>query len=792
MAKLANLEENYQSSHRFKNVSELWDRYNQLKTNTLKDREAWKNFMKSYERWSYKKANGSSDPNWGRFRGKVDKIIETFESLVTERQHWARIVPLDVPDDADRDFISDKLTSEFHELCIRPWEDREHNTRLSIFDMVMFSKGIEMWEAPCGVYPESIPVDRVFPDSKASMKPKEWDLCFVEKQYTPVELYDEIQDDDRAEVLGWKKNSIKRLLKHIGLDAQSDVEGITDERGGQDSFNCEPDLKITIIQAYVREYKADEDGKRISLYSFVHNNYVRANTQSSGGSQSDTNNSIGFLRVHEGIARDMSEVISLSSHLVARNYYRCPSEAEMVYAACKFYDQGINRVIRAVYRNMSLILKSMNQDQQEKLKSLDTEESIVLDPDVEILQQRTHQDVKGVVETIRQVMMDTDDSSGISSPTGSQNVKGRPITAREAQIQLSETSSSQRKDIRLYVLQEKRKVSEMYRRFVSDECMIDGDEGYENHKLFLKRMRKAGIPKSIFKPENILVEPVFFNFGEPPSTIIEKAQMRLQALRQLATSTTPGEQRTIRDIIAATSTYQDSEQYMDRSNNEAFQMESILKAGFENELMADPYLNRRNIHVSSGDKHLIEIPLHLQDVEYKINNAIGLLKNLENTPEEQVPILLDDITDIVVAMDNQAAHIEAHIMLASQDQTVKGGLQGFSQKLNELRGMEKAVEMQLSITQQSRVQSNRERLVNDEKLRHLQQANQEQERHQQEQNKLDSAKSISKFEFAIDAKKRKTQQDLNIANQKASIDIAKKMIETDEDVKKAKQTSKSE
>jgi hypothetical protein len=217
---------------------------------------------------------------------------------------------------------------------------------------------------------------------------------------------------------------------------------------------------------------------------------------------------------------------------------------------------------------------------------------------------------------------------------------------------------------------------------------------------------------------------------------------------------------------------------MPREQNEGFFMESIIKAGIENEIMSDPYLNRKNIHVSSGDKHLIEIPLHLQDIEFKLNNAIGLINNIENTPEENVPIILDDATDIVVAMDNQSAHVQAHIMLASMDESVKGRVKEFDEKLKQLRRTEATIEQQLSITQQSRVQSNRERLVNDEKLRSLQARNQEEERHGTEKNKVDMAKSLSKFQFALDSQARKAQQDMQIKQQEASVGLAKKIVES--------------
>lgn len=721
---LSNLEGNYKASHRFRRVSDLWDRYEKVHSDNKKKREAWENFILAYERWSYVRSCGGTDPNWGQFRGKVDKIIETFESLVTERQHWAQITPIDLDreemerEGLDKDFISDKITSEFHELCIRPWEDRESNVRLSLFDMVMFSKGIDMWERPHGTYPESVPVDRVYPDSEAGMKPKEWDLCFVEKKYTPVELFEEVQDEDRADALGWRKSAVLSLLKTIGsTGTDTSTHGLTDEKhtsastGSASSSSgasaigaCNPDLKLTVIMAYVKEYRPDEDGNQISLYVFVHNRHLKTdNDRGSGKPKESPSNVVGFLRIHKGIAKDMSEVFAVSSHLIARNYYRCPSEAEMVYAACRFYDQGINRTIRAVMRNMALMLKSQNQDQQEKLRNLDQQEAIVLDPDVDILQQRTFQDVKGVVETVRQVMLDTDQAAGINQAAGSQNVKGRAITASEANIQLTEASNSQRKDIRLYTLAEKRKLSEMYRRFVSEDTMMEDDEGYKMHKLFIKRMKEAGIKKKYYDPDNVLVEPVFFNFGEAPSVIVEKAQMRLQALRQLSTATTPGEQRTIRDIIAATSSYQEAEQYMDRDDNESFLEKSVIKAGVENELMSDPYLNRKNIHVSSGDKHMIELPIHLQDIEFKLNNGIGLMQNLEQTAEEQVPIILDDITDIVVALDNQGAHVEAHLQLAARDPQMKDAVKGMRDKLNQLRRTESILEQQLSITQQSRV-----------------------------------------------------------------------------------------
>ena len=140
-SKLPNLENSYLSANRFTDVNDLYNRYLRAKENFNKERDAWQNFQRAYERWSYQTGNGRTEPNWGQFKGRVDKAIEVFESLITERENWARISPIDIDIDR-RKYVSDKITSEFHELCIRPWEDRDDNMRKNIYDMVMFSKGI--------------------------------------------------------------------------------------------------------------------------------------------------------------------------------------------------------------------------------------------------------------------------------------------------------------------------------------------------------------------------------------------------------------------------------------------------------------------------------------------------------------------------------------------------------------------------------------------------------------------------------------------------------------------------
>ena len=796
--KLANLEGSHRANRRFDRVDDLWTRYKERKDTTSQDRKAWENFMRAYERWSYKKKSGQSEPNWGQFRGKIESMIEVFEALVTEREHWATIEPVELflkggkrktPDDAQevlsKNFIRDKITSEFHELCIRPWEDRDESVRLSLFDMVMFSKGINMWENPNGVYPESVPTDRVYPDSRAGMNPKKWDTCFVEKVYTATELHNKIQDEETSAALGWNKEAVIKLLDNMGQLTDSGPEGpsgITEGKSKQFGSSSDQDLKITLVMAYVKEYEADEDGNQINLYVFVHDRHVAAESGKVEGKPGEGTAKIGFLRVHEGFAKNMAEVFSIDTHQSARSYYRCPSEGEMIYAACRFYDSSINKVIRAALRNMCLMLKSENQDQQEKLKQLESQEAVVMDPDVDVVQQRIQHDIRPVVDIVRQIMIDTDRAADLDQVSGSQNVNGRAITASEANIQLTSTSNSQKKDIRLYVIGEQRKMREMYRRFVSEDTMVEGDEGYENQKIFFRRMKEAGINPKNYAPENVLVESVFYNYGESPDVIVQKAQTRLGALRQLSTSSSPGEQQTIREIVAATSSYSEAEQFMPREPNEGFYQESLIKAGIENVMMAEPLLNRKNIHVASQDKHTIEVPMHLQDVEFRINTAIGVMNSLEQTPEENVPIVLDELTDMVVALDNQGAHIEAHIQMMEQDESMRGRAAGFRENLTGYQRQEQLIERQLTFAQQSRVQSNKERLVNDEKLRHLQAQNAETERASKEANSLDLGKSLAKTQSALDGQRRKADADILIKNQNHSLDIAKKAITDQQDI----------
>ena len=169
--KLPNQEQPHTFPHRFKNAYDLHSRFTTARDELKAKEVQWENYIKAYNRWPYVKKNGKQDANFGQFKFKIDNTVRVYLDLLTERQYWIRILPMNAESKDQQMDWSEKISSCWHESFIEPWMERTEHARNDVFDMVVFGKGIEYWSSQHCIYSESIPVTHVIPDKNAGMNP---------------------------------------------------------------------------------------------------------------------------------------------------------------------------------------------------------------------------------------------------------------------------------------------------------------------------------------------------------------------------------------------------------------------------------------------------------------------------------------------------------------------------------------------------------------------------------------------------------------------------------------------
>ena len=412
----ANFELKFGSANRFDSMDELHSRYSSIRDRMNEKMKEWKNYLMSYRRHPIQRKGGRKDANYGQFKFEIDESSDVFTSLVLSRPTWATIIPKDAPDKKTKLKWRTQISECWHEEFILPWEEKVENTAYDFFDMQMFMAGIEFWCNKGDVYPENVPIEHVFPDLTAGINPKKWETLFVLRRMSYKKLYDMRNKD------GWNRDAIESLLD----TCENRVNDLSEfEKLRLDTKDATTtDNSILVCYAYVKEY----DGS-ITHYIFPEDGIISARKH---GDTSTPQKESRFLLIRKNFCKDMSEVVAIRTYHRFKQYWSGESLADNIFISKLQGDQAMNRILRSAVRSATTYLNSSNADTQEKLQNSSDQEVVVLDPDVKITQTNIQSNVGDLFNAVRQLEFDTSKMNRDHLPAGSQNVKGRAITAEEA------------------------------------------------------------------------------------------------------------------------------------------------------------------------------------------------------------------------------------------------------------------------------------------------------------------------------------------------------------------------
>lgn len=758
---------------RFSRMCDLHSRYIELKDNHP-SKSDWEALNKMWDRWDYCRDNKPIDTNLGQFRFKVSREIGRFEDVITQRSMWAKITSYEGKDDKQRSEYGQVITEKFHEFCIDPWEDKAQVIRMNVFDMVMYGKGIEHWENNDGFWPKNIPVTTVFPDKNAGIDPREFDLLFISKKYTVGELCCIL--DDKEDGDGWHKEALLDLIDFADSLSANDPKDNFDMYSRGKLSPKTQDMSIDLIWAYVKEY--DES---ITLYIFPESGAVVP--QSTSYNQ---DREVRYLRSIPNFCECMSHVLAIRSNITTRSYWNSRSFAELIFPSCKLYDKVMNRIIRTVLRNSILFLKSTDSDQQLRLSSLTDDEVQNLNPDDDIAKAESRVDVGEMFQMLRQVMFDVDSSMGAKLATGSQNVKGRAITAREAELQDQNATRESNVDVKMFMICEGLYLKELYRRFI-DLSHGNCKKEKKMRDMFIKAMEANGIPKEAYDPDNVFVCPYYNPSAATPQGIISGAQVILEALSR--TPQSDGEHRAMKDLIGAVvgseavNYYLPDREYIDRD---------ALQAGMENEAMSNKDVFAQNVLVIPDQNHVIHMTMHLANSQHVIETVAQKFQLYGQSIEEDKPIILDDLAGMLISLDLQMSHMEAHIQMAARginvDKRIKPLIEAWKSTMQQIRLREQAAENQLAALKQERIQTNRQDLDMTLDQRHKQAMYQIEEEHAKKMSDLKLGSSVEKTKLSLNVSEAKHTQ--KIQQQAVDGEIKIKQAQQGLELSRQKEASK--
>jgi hypothetical protein len=171
-------------------------------------------------------------------------------------------------------------------------------------------------------------------------------------------------------------------------------------------------------------------------------------------------------------------------------------------------------------------------------------------------------------------------------------------------------------------------------------------------------------------------------------------------------------------------------------------------------------------------------------MDISLQKAQELIQVLPDTPQAELFVRIDEITDILVAQDNKGGHVEAHLQLLRQNEDQQPVIDEYIQRLQVNRAAEAQLEQALKQLRDQAIQLSGDTSIQNEELRHLKETNQEKERHLATTNNIQFAERLQKTQAKLERSQDKHQQTLRHKEEEAALKLTEKTLEIAADANK--------
>lgn len=701
---------------RISNASHAWNIANNLRLSNIgrenkriRIYKAYKMFPPTgYSKLAEKRLPWQSDVNYGQLGFIVDNQKSSYYDVITERQACCTIKSK-FGNEKERLVNSENISIAFDQ-ALREWPGYLYNTEQDLEEMLLYGKGIGMWDSPMGWMPEHVFLsDLLFPDDIRI------DFCNLEEfvrrvRLTPYELYKKIENREAAEAMGWNVDA--------AIDAIRFHRAFTNHRKTREDFfrtisesgfnwSLSVNQKIDLFEVYWREFDG-KISKAIILQDYQPiADYINSNVKGAGKiSDDDVRTQHGFMMLKIGLFDSWEEIMYMLTDSVGSGLFQdIKSQAESAYVACRQYDFTMNSLVDAVRLNSMLMIEGQGPDSTKMLKQMEWLPISVMPDGAKFIQNRFQLPVAESMNFMQFFMGDMYRGMGqyrINSPTagGNQRTKG------EAELDAAESAKLSGTQIRRFNECQTLYFKQLYKRFVSSKS---SDDGYEYVKKFYEILEELGTPKEAAAYKNITsIRSNLISGAGSPSFKLITAEKLLQI-----TAITPaneGQENAVKDAIAALSGRDNVARYRNTKPSKIDDTARII--GFENAGMTDAFVNPANFPVLPTDPHIEHATGHLQDMMMQLETNLQSIQ--QGQPE------LAELSRAVRSVKFKGGHIMAHVNFIGKDPSKQDFLKQFMQGMGEAEGM--ADELQQVYIQMAEAEAQKSDKANSEeeiKLQYL-------------------------------------------------------------------------
>jgi hypothetical protein len=668
---------------RISNASHCWNIANNLRlanigreNKRIRIYKAYKSFPPTgYSKLAEKRLPWQSDVNYGQLSFIVDNQKSSYYDVITERQACCTIKSK-FGNEKERLVNSENIAIAFDQ-AIREWPGYLYNTEQDLEEMLLYGKGIGMWDSPLGWMPEHVFLsDLLFPDDIRI------DFCNLEEfvrrvRLTPYELYKKIENRAAAEAMGWNVDA--------AIDAIRFHRAFTNHRKTREDFfrtisesgfnwSLSVNQKIDLYEVYWREFDG-KISKAIILQDYQPiADYINSNVKGAGKiSEDDIRTQHGFMMLKVGAFNAWDEIMYMLTDSVGSGLFQdIKSQAESAFVACRQYDFTMNSLVDAVRLNSMLMIEGQGPDSTKMLKQMEWLPISVMPDGAKFIQNRFQLPVAESMSFMQFFMGDMYRGMGqyrINSPTAG----GKQRTKGEAELDAAESAKLSGTQIRRFNECQTLYFKQLYTRFVSSKS---SDDGYEYVKKFYEILEELGTPKEAAAWKNITsIRSNLISGAGSPSFKLITAEKLLQI-----TAITPaneGQENAVKDAIAALSGRDNVARYRNTKPTKITDTARVI--GFENAGMTDAFVNPQNFPVLPTDPHIEHAVGHLQDMMMQLQMTMQAVQG--GQPE------LADLSLAVRSVKFKGGHIMAHVEYIAKDESKQDFLKQFMGGMQEAQGM---------------------------------------------------------------------------------------------------------
>lgn len=623
------------------------------------------------------KMDDQSNVNWGMMAFIVNNNMGSFYDMVAERPMACDIVTKE-GNPIERRKWSDLISVAYDQYCLRQDEEYLQNTEMDIMDMMLYGKGIEMYDDKEDYKALHCPANEFYVPEDTPITLSKWDVFMRKRSFKLNDLYKAIKNQSSAESRGWNIEAVIYAMRTLREDWRSNYskneDFLHDVVSGRVALSSVMKERLHVYDFYCLEY--DETITRFmvlqSYQPFIDLVNEKSKANKASFEEDDIADAQGFLFMKMEYAKKVDEVVSVFVDKAGSgDWHDTPSLAEEIFVQCRQYDITMNSIMDAIKMNMTLMLQGQSEEASQRLKEVVWGQYAILPAGTPFVQQRTQLDTSQATMTLQYMMSDL--YSGIGSYRVQEKDKtGDNPTATQRQLDAAESAKLKGTQISRYNERQTIFHRQRFERFIRTKS---GQPGYEQFEKFREEMRENKVPDKAWKIENIksITSNMLAGSGSPSYKMM--AAEKIISFTNLVPKD-EGQRAAIEDGIASLAGRAAVKRYLpEKQGPDATWKDREI--GLECESFENEMLNPQNLAVYPSDDHIRHVPRHLNDMAQTVLKVEQAIKDGSITEAIARPAM--------TRLKNEGAHVSQHIKIVMGDQSKMPYVKEWSAQLQSLQ-----------------------------------------------------------------------------------------------------------